>query len=81
MRLGGDKYLHVDVENPNPGQPGAQIHVQFEGRGADQTKYYYDAVNGGWVSEKGNYLSQRQAALIPPSLIAKAFQFLGLMPP
>jgi len=74
-----DLGIRVDVENPVPGAPGAaNVHVQFTGRGADPTKYYFDPNTGTWVSETGAVLSPRVAQQIPPSAIVKAFQYLGI---
>ncbi|RAY13441.1 hypothetical protein DPM19_20485 [Actinomadura craniellae] len=71
--------LRIDVENPVPGKDGAaQIHVQFMGRGADPTKYYYNPSDGTWVSETGTVLSGRIARQIPQSAITKALNLLGL---
>lgn len=76
-----NRTMRVDLENQNPGQPGAGIHVQFMGRGADPNKYYYDPTNENWVTESGDQLSPRIARQIPQSVITRAYQYLGLEAP
>ena len=77
-----DTSVRVDVENPNPGSPGsAAFHVQFKGRGADTTKYYYNASDGTWVSEAGAVLSKKESKRIPQEAVNKAMQYLGIVTP
>ena len=76
-----DGSFRVDIENQNPGEPGAGIHLQFMGRGADPAKYYYDPVGGDWVTEDGSALSSKIARQVPQSVINKAFKYFGLDSP
>ena len=76
-----DGSFRIDLENQNPGEPGAGIHIQFMGRGADPAKYYYNSANGSWMTENGDALSSRIANQIPQSAINKAYQYLGLQVP
>jgi Flp pilus assembly pilin Flp len=76
-----DRSFRIDLENQNPGQPGAGIHLQFMGRGADPKKYYYNPTDGSWVTEDGTELPARLARKIPQSAINKAYQYLGLEAP
>jgi RHS repeat-associated protein len=75
-----DRSFRVDIENPNPGQAGAQIHLQPMGRGASG-KYYYHPESGTWIAEDGTVLSSKIANQVPQSAIDKAYQFLGVTPP
>lgn len=72
-----DGSFRVDIENQNPGHPGAGIHVQFMGRGADQNKYYYNPSDNTWETEGGDRLSSRIARQIPASAIQKAYKYFG----
>jgi len=73
--------FRVDIENPAPGLPAAQIHIQFMGRGADPNKYYYNPANGTWITENGVVLAPRIANQVPQKAINKAYQFFGLNAP
>jgi hypothetical protein len=72
--------FRIDIENPLPGQPGANIHLQPMGRGASG-KYYYHPESGLWMSEDGTVLGSRMASQVPESAIDKAFQYLGIPRP
>ncbi|QKW13397.1 hypothetical protein HUT12_11790 [Verrucosispora sp. NA02020] len=72
--------FRIDVENQNPGRPGANIHLQPMGRGASG-KYYYHQSTGQWISESGEVLAPRIANQVPRSAISKAYQYLGITPP
>ncbi|WP_406862853.1 polymorphic toxin-type HINT domain-containing protein [Streptomyces sp. HUAS MG47] len=76
-----DNSFRIDIENQNPGKPGAGIHLQFMGRGADPTKYYYNPVDGSWVSENGAKLPAKVAKQVPQSAIKKAYQYFGMEAP
>ncbi|MFF2328286.1 MULTISPECIES: Hint domain-containing protein [unclassified Streptomyces] len=76
-----DNSFRVDIENQSPGKPGAGIHLQFMGRGADPTKYYYNPTNGSWVSETGKQLSSKTARQVPRSAITKAYQYFDMEAP
>ncbi|MCX5009198.1 polymorphic toxin-type HINT domain-containing protein [Streptomyces sp. NBC_00638] len=76
-----DRSFRVDIENQNPGKPGAGIHLQFMGRGADPKKYYFDPANGNWRTESGEFLSSRTAKQVPQSAINKAYKFFGVDAP
>ncbi|MFF2954939.1 Hint domain-containing protein [Kitasatospora sp. NPDC057965] len=73
-----DNSFRVDIENQSPGKPGAAIHLQFMGRGADPRKYYYEPATGNWITENGEALSSRLAKQVSESSLNKAFKYLGL---
>lgn len=72
--------FRIDVENQNPGRPGANIHLQPMGRGASG-KYYYHQNTGQWITETGEVLAPRIAKQVPQSAISRAYQYLGITPP
>ncbi|QSB16681.1 hypothetical protein JQS43_10590 [Natronosporangium hydrolyticum] len=72
--------FRIDVENQNPGQRGANIHLQPMGRGGSG-KYYYHQSTGQWISESGEVLAPRIANQVPQSAINKAYRYLGITPP
>ncbi|MFG3419142.1 polymorphic toxin-type HINT domain-containing protein [Micromonospora sp. NPDC048063] len=72
--------FRIDVENQNPGRPGANIHLQPMGRGASG-KYYYHQDTGKWISASGEVLAPRIAKQVPQSAINRAYQYLGITPP
>ncbi|RKT88528.1 Pretoxin HINT domain-containing protein [Saccharopolyspora antimicrobica] len=76
-----DRSFRVDIENQNPGQPGAGIHLQFMGRGADPKKYYYDPADGTWRTESGHTLSPRVVKQVPQRALDKAYQYFGMEAP
>ncbi|MFD3519660.1 polymorphic toxin-type HINT domain-containing protein [Streptomyces sp. NPDC058653] len=76
-----DGTFRVDIENQNPGKPGAGIHVQFMGRGADPKKYYFDPADGKFRTETGEVLSSKLAKQVPRSAIDKAYQYFGMSAP
>ncbi|QHY97871.1 hypothetical protein SSPS47_22430 [Streptomyces sp. S4.7] len=76
-----DRSFRVDIENQNPGKPGAGIHVQFMGRGADPKKYYFDPADGKFRTEAGDVLSSKLAKKVPRSAIDKAYQYFGMSAP
>jgi hypothetical protein len=76
-----DRSFRIDIENQNPGQPGAGIHLQFMGRGADPNKYYYNPVDGSWMTENGDMLSPRISRQVPQNAINKAYQYFGMEAP
>ncbi|WP_405795190.1 Hint domain-containing protein [Streptomyces sp. NBC_01506] len=76
-----DRSFRVDIENQNPGKPGAGIHVQFMGRGADPKKYYFDPADGKFRTEAGDVLSSKLAKKVPKSAIDKAYQYFGMSAP
>ncbi|WP_329138324.1 hypothetical protein OG552_30370 [Streptomyces sp. NBC_01476] len=76
-----DRSFRVDIENQNRGKPGAGIHLQFMGRGADPAKYYFDPASGKWQTESGDFLPSRVAKKVPQSAIDKAYKFFGMDAP
>lgn len=76
-----DRSFRVDIENQKPGKPGAGIHVQFMGRGADPKKYYFDPADGKFRTEAGDVLSAKLAKKVPRSAIDKAYQYFGMSAP
>ncbi|WP_456095351.1 polymorphic toxin-type HINT domain-containing protein [Parafrankia elaeagni] len=73
-----ERSFRVDIENQNPGHPGAAIHLQFMGRGSDAKKYYFNPSSRNWMTENSEILSSRIARQVPDSVIRKAFRYLGL---
>ncbi|MFI6789792.1 hypothetical protein ACIBG4_20960 [Nonomuraea sp. NPDC050383] len=76
-----NRSFRVDIENQNPGQPGAGIHLQFMGRSADAKKYYFDPADKQWRTEAGDILPSQIAKKVPQSAIRKACQYFGMEAP
>ncbi|WP_327030868.1 polymorphic toxin-type HINT domain-containing protein [Micromonospora sp. NBC_01740] len=72
--------FRIDLENQNPGRPGANIHLQPMGRGASG-KYYYHQETGKWISASGEELAPKLAKQVPQSAINRAYQYLRITPP